>query len=85
MYHGKDCVEMFEDEVKYTIFRLFTIFPQQAMTELIDMFKREHKAAEKFHICVKKFHDPENREVRDHCHYKGLHREASHNNCNIKY
>ena len=42
------------------------------MTELTDMLKKEHKAAEKYHICFNKFNDPRNRKVRDHCHNTGL-------------
>lgn len=43
----KTLKEYIEDEVKNIIFRLHTIFPQQPMIELIDMFKREQKATEK--------------------------------------
>ena len=46
----KTLKEYIEDEVKNIIFRLHTIFPQQPMTELIDMFKREQKAAENFRL-----------------------------------
>ena len=42
-------------------------------------------AAEKTHICVKGFNNPENRKLRGHCHYTGLYRGAAHNNCNLKY
>ena len=69
-----------EDEVK----RLYATFPQQTMTELTDALKREHEAAEKCHICLKEFNNPEDRKVRDHCHYTGLYRGAAHNNCNMK-
>ena len=55
------------------------------MTELTDALKREHRAAEKCHICLKEFNDPRNRKVRDHCHYINLYRRAAHNNCNLKY
>ena len=55
------------------------------MTELTDVLKREHKAAEKCHICFKEFNNPEDKKVRDHCHYTGLYRGAAHNNCNLKY
>ena len=55
------------------------------MTELTDVLKREHEAAEKCHICLKEFNDRRNRKVRDHCHYTGLYREAAHNDCNLKY
>ena len=48
--------------------------------------QREHKEANKCHICMKPFDDLQNnRKVRDHCHYTGLYRGAAHNNCNIKY
>ena len=47
----KNFLEHIEDEVK----RLHATFPQQPMTELTDMLKREHEAAEKCHICLKEF------------------------------
>ena len=74
-------VEYIEEEVK----RLHPTFPQQSMTELTDVLKREHEAAEKCHICLKEFNDPKNRKVRDYCHYTGSYRRAAHNNCNPKY
>ena len=36
------------------------------MIKLTDVLKREHKAAEKCHICLKEFNDPRNRKARDH-------------------
>ena len=62
-------VEHIEEEVKW----LYAIFTQQPMIELTDVLKREHKAAEKCHICLKEFNYPKNRKVRYHCHYTGLH------------
>ena len=55
------------------------------MIKLTDAFKREHEAAEKCHICLKEFNDPQNKKVRDHCHYIGLYWGEAHNNCNLKY
>ena len=55
------------------------------MTRLTDVLKREHEAAEKYHICLKEFNDPRNKKVRDHCHYTGEYQRAGHNNCNLKY
>ena len=85
MYRGKDCaikfVEYKEEEVK----RLYATFPQQPMTGLTDVLKREQKAAEKCLICLKEVNDPRNKKVRDQCHYTGLYRGAAHNNCNLKY
>ena len=55
------------------------------MIELSDVLKKEHKVAERCHVCLKEFNDPQNKKVRDHCHYTGLYRGATHNNCNLKY
>ena len=74
-------VEHIEKEVK----RLYATFPQQPMIELTDVLKREHEAAEKCHLCLKGFSDPQNKKIRNHCHYMGLYREAPHNNFNLKY
>ena len=71
MYRN-NCVEEFiehtEDEVK----QLYATFPQQPMAEFTDVLKRKHEAAKKCHICLKEFNNPEDRKVRDHCHYTGL-------------
>ena len=74
-------VKYIEEEVK----RLYETYSRQPMTKLTDVLKREHEAAEKCHICLKEFNDPDNRKVRDHCHRAGLYRGAAHNNCNLKY
>ena len=55
------------------------------MIKLTDALKREHEPAEKCRICLKEFNDSRNRKVRDHCHYTGEYRGATHNNCNLKY
>ena len=55
------------------------------LTELTDMLKREHKTAERCHICIKEFNEPQNKKVRDHCHYTSLYQGAAHNNCNLQY
>lgn len=61
-------VEHIEDEVNW----LYATFPQQQMTELIGVLKKEPEAAEKCHIYCQEFHESENREVRDQHHYIGL-------------
>ena len=85
MYRGKNCVEKFVEYIKEEVNWLYATFPQKPMTELTDVLKREHEAAEKCHICPKEFNNPKNKKVRDHCHYTGLYRGAAHNNCNFKY
>ena len=60
---------------------MYETFLRHCMTELTDALKREHRAAEKCHICLRS----SDIKVRDHCHYTGLYRGAAHNNCNLKY
>ena len=44
---------------------------------------KEHRNADKCHICFKPF---ENKgKVRDHCHYTGIYRGAAHYGCNLRY
>ena len=85
MYRDKDSVEKFVEHIEEEVRRLYPTFPQQPMIELTDVLKREHQAAEKCHLCLKEFNDPQNKKVRDHCHYTGLYQGATHNNCNLKF
>ena len=85
MYRGKGCVEKFVECIEEEIKRLYETFPRQPMIKLTDVLKREHEAAEKCHICLKEFNNPNNKKVRDHCYYTGLYRGGAHKNCNLKY
>ena len=67
MYHGKNCVEKFIEHIEKEIKRLYAILSHQLITKLTGVLKREHEAAEKCHICLKEFNNPEDRKVRDHC------------------
>ena len=72
MYRGKDCVEKFVEYREKEVKRLYETFIWQPMTKLTGMMKRKHEAAEKCHICLKQFHYPKNKKVRDHFHCTGL-------------
>ena len=85
MYWGKDCVERFVEYIEEEVKRLYVTLPQQPMIEFSDVLKRERKAAERCNICLNEFSDPQNKKIRDHCHYTGCYRGAAHNNCNLKY
>ena len=85
MYRDKDCVEKFVEYIKEEVKRLYETFPQQPMTKLTDVLKREHEATEKCHICFKRFPESKNRKVKDQCHYIGLYQGVTHNDCNLKY
>ena len=72
IYRDKECVEKFVEYIEEEVKRLYKTSPKQPMTKLTDALKREHKAAEKCHICLKEFNDAKNKKVRDHCHCTGL-------------
>ena len=62
------------------------------MTPLTDEENRKHERSNHCHICNEKFiHDKENEKyrenckVRDHCHYTGKYRSATHSKCNLQY
>ena len=65
MYRGKVCVQKFVKQMKDEVKRLYATYPQQLMTDLTDVMKLQHEAAEKCHICFKEFNEPENRKVRE--------------------
>ena len=50
MYRGKDCVERFVEYIGEEVKLMYAIFPRQAMIELTDALKREHRAAKRCHI-----------------------------------
>ena len=52
MYHGKDLMEKYAEQIKGELEQLHGAFSQQPMTELTYVLKIEHKAAEKCHICL---------------------------------
>ena len=60
MYHGKNCVEKFLGHIANEVKPLYATYPQQPMTEITVVLKKEHEAAEKCHICFKEFNS-ENR------------------------
>ena len=60
-------------------------FHKKTMTELTDVIKMHHKAAEKYHISSKKLNDSEKRKVKDHCCYIGLYQRAAYNALHIHF
>ena len=85
MYRGKDCVEKFVEYIEEEVRRLYATFPQQSMSRLTDVLKREHEAAEKCHFSLKESNDRKNKKMRDHCYYTSLYHGAAYNNCSLKY
>ena len=52
MFRGKGYEEKFLEHTDDEVNRLYATFPQQPKTKLTDVLKREHEAADKWHICV---------------------------------
>ena len=71
IYRGEDCVKKFVEYIEEEVRRLYEKILKQPVIKLTDVLKREHEAAEKCHICLKRFNDLRNRKVRDHCHHTG--------------
>ena len=82
-YRGPDCVEKFCEKIISEAKRLYSSFPEVPMIPLTKEQSKEHRNADKCHICFKPFGDKG--KVRDHCHYTGVYRGASHYGCNLRY
>ena len=52
IYRGKDCVETFIEHIEDGIKRLYATFPQQPMTELTGVLKKENTKQQKSDIFV---------------------------------
>ena len=84
IYREKDCVKKFSDHVKGEAHRLYHTFPEKPMEPLTKKQWKKYKKASRCHICVKPFTE-DSIKVRDHCHYSGLYRGATHRNCSLMH
>ena len=50
MYYGEDCVGMFLRHIQDELKQLYPTFPQEPMSEITNVLKREHEIAGKYHI-----------------------------------
>ena len=50
MYHGKCCIKKFVEHIEDEVKQLYSTFPQQPMTELNKVLKRQHETAKTYHI-----------------------------------
>ena len=84
-YREKDCIEKFCKDLK----ELGTEIINFEEKEMIPLTNKEIKSNEKqnvCHICKEKFCDDKNKKkVKDHCHFTGKFRGASHSRCNLIY
>ena len=86
-YSKRDCMERFCDDLKEHVTRIINYETKQ-MIALTEEEKQSYKNQQLCHICDKEFYTNNNKEmrkVRDHCHYTGKYRGASHSKCNLNY
>ena len=84
IYRGKDCIEKFCQHIAHEAKRLYKSFPELSIKLLTKEQCRAHSRAKTCHICLNKF-KPDDRKVRDLCHYTGEHRGVAHPKCNLEY
>ncbi|XP_057310048.1 uncharacterized protein LOC130648045 [Hydractinia symbiolongicarpus] len=60
VYKGEDSVTRFVNHPENEVKRLYYTYPQQPMTKLMEVLKREHDEATHCHICLKPFDNYEN-------------------------
>ena len=84
LYRGKDCVKKFCDDIIGEARRLYHAFPEDPMNPLTPKEIERYKKSKRCHICFRLFTEKKTK-VRDHCHYTGRYRGATHRNCNLQY
>ena len=63
-----------------------TNYEKKEMTPLTNEETESYEKQKVCHICKKEFStDEKNRKVKDHCHYSGNFRGATHKICNLRY
>ena len=91
-YRGKDCIKKFCKELKELSTKIIN-WKQNNMDPLTDNEKKYYDNQERCYICNKRFcYNKEDEEkyklykkVRDHCHFTGKFRGATHAICNLRY
>ena len=61
MYHGKDHIENFIEDIEDEAKQLYTTLLHSPISELTDVLEKEQQAAKKCHICLKELNNPKNR------------------------
>ena len=82
-YRGKDCMKKFAKVLRTHATKIIN-HEKKKMIPLTTEEKIYHNEQEICYICKKEI-DEKNYKVRDHRHYKGKHRGAAHNICNLRY
>ena len=84
-YRGDDAISRFCKEIRAITYEKISFYKRQ-MIELTLEERKEYKDATYCHIYKKVFGDKKkHRKVRDHDHYTGKYRGATHSICNLRY
>ena len=84
-YRGDDAISRFCKEIRAIAYEKISFYKRQ-MIELTLEERKEYKDATYCHIYKKVFGDKKkHRKVRDHDHYTGKDRGATHSICNLRY
>ena len=79
-YRGDDCMKKFCKDLREHSTKIIN-YEKKKMISLTTEEKVHYNKQKLCYICKKEF----DKKVRDHCHYKGKHRGAAHNICNLRY
>ena len=84
LYRGEDCMNVFVD--KMIEFKNEVVKKMYAKKPIIMTANdwRDFKTATKCYICGEEY-KPEDKRVRDHCHFTGQYRGSAHDDCNLRY
>ena len=87
-YRGEDCMKKFCLDLREHATKIIN-YEKKEMIPLTKKEEKNHNKQKVCHICRKEFNtddsDIKYHEVKDHCHYTGKYRGATHDICNLIY
>ena len=85
-YRGEDCMKKFCKDLREHVTKIIN-YEKKDMIPLTKKEEKNHKKQEVCYICKKEFNtdDKKHYKAKDHCHYTGKYRGATHNICNLRY
>ena len=85
-YRGDDCTKKFCKDLREHAMKIIN-YEKKRMVSLTTEEKIHYNKQKICYICKKEFNNNNKKQqkVKDHCHYTGKYRGASHNICNLRY
>ena len=84
-YRGDDCMKKFCKHLRENATKIIN-YEKKKMIPLTTKEEIYHNKQKICYICKEEFNnDKKQQKVRDHCHYTGKYRGATHNICNWRY